>query len=75
MHRLLVLMVGGVLLGMGLSSSVALAEQTAPAFKALQDKYRQALEDIERLQSELDQAKRALDRLQPRREPAQVSPP
>jgi hypothetical protein len=57
MQRLFVLMVGGVLLGMYLSSSITLAEQTTQAFKELQDKYHKALQEIERLQSELDEAR------------------
>jgi peptidoglycan hydrolase CwlO-like protein len=66
MQRLFVLMVGGVLLGMYLSSSITLAEQTTQAFKELQDKYHKALQEIERLQSELDEARRAIEQLQPR---------
>ena len=68
MQTLSGLMVGWLLMGLCLSSLMAQAEQPSQTPETLQDKYQRALQEIDRLQGELDQARRDLKRLQHQRE-------
>jgi dihydropyrimidinase len=65
MRKPLVVMVGWTLLGVCLWLVSGLAEaQTPAALEDLQTKYRQALQEIDRLQSELNQAQHTIKQLQ-----------
>jgi TonB family protein len=75
MPKLTALVVGCALLGVGLSSSVALAETQTDAVTDLQNRYHHALQEIERLQRELDAAKQEMERLQQHRGHAELSTP